>query len=87
MISLFGDYRSHIGADFNKQNKILQKLHRAHKTLIDMVLKGSDLIALCCETSRLINNPVAIIDKNGILYLPHDDPNLSRFENLSSEET
>ena len=69
----------------NRQNKILQKIHRAHKTLIDMALKGSNLVDLSFETSRLINNPVTIIDQNGVFYLPADDPNLPRFKDLYSE--
>lgn len=72
---------------FNKQNIILQRLDQGHKILMDLVLSGSNLIDLCRETSRLINNPVAIVDQEGVIYLSADDPNLPRFEAFFSEES
>lgn len=54
-----------LGVIFNKQNKILQKLDRAHKKLMDIVLHGSSLKGLCNETAKLIGNLVAIVDMDG----------------------
>ncbi len=74
-----------LGVVFNKQNKILQKLEQAHKKLMDLALNGSPLEELCKETGKLVNNPVAIIDRDGSLIVNDDCPDKYKFELFFSE--
>jgi len=69
-----------LGVVFNKQNKILQKLERAHKILMDLALNGSPLEELCKETGKLISKPVAIVDREGSLIVNEDCPDRDTFE-------
>ncbi len=74
-----------LGVVFNKQNKILQKLEQTHKKLMDLVLHGSPLEELCKETGKLINNPVAIMSREGFLIVNDDCPDQYKFELFFSE--
>ncbi len=73
-----------LGVVFNKQNKILQKLEQAHKKLMALALNGSPLEELCEETGKLIANPVAIIDRDGLLIVNDNSPDKFKFELLFS---
>ncbi|MDZ4132191.1 MAG: PucR family transcriptional regulator ligand-binding domain-containing protein [Dethiobacteria bacterium] len=74
-----------LGVVFNKQYKILQKLEQAHKKLMDLALNGSPLEELCKETGKLISNPVAIVDREGILIVNDDCPDMYKFEQFFSD--
>jgi PucR family transcriptional regulator, purine catabolism regulatory protein len=74
-----------LGVVFNKQYKILQKLEQAHKKLMDLALNGSPLEELCKETGKLISNPVAIVDREGILIVNDDCPDKYKFELFFSD--
>jgi len=74
-----------LGVVFNKQNKILQKLEQAHKKLMDLALNGSPLEELCKETGKLISNPVAIVDREGVLIVNDECPDKYKFELFFSE--
>lgn len=74
-----------LGVVFNKQNKILQKLEQAHKILMDLALHGSPLEELCKETGKLIANPVAIADREGIVIVNDDCPDKYKFDLFFSE--
>lgn len=76
-----------LGVVFNKQNKILQKLEQAHKKLMDLALNGSPLEELCKETGKLISNPVAIIDREGVLIINDNAPDKDKFELLFSDKS
>ncbi len=74
-----------LGVVFNKQNKILQKLEQAHKKLMDLALNGSPLEELCKETGKLISNPVAIVDREGVFIVNDECPDKYKFELFFSE--
>ena len=74
-----------LGVIFNKQNKMLQKLEQAHKKLMDIVLNGSHLENLCDETTKLISNPVAILDREERLIVNRDCPDKDKFELFFAE--
>ncbi|MBW6462560.1 MAG: PucR family transcriptional regulator ligand-binding domain-containing protein [Firmicutes bacterium] len=74
-----------LGVVFNKQNKILQKLEQAHKKLMDLALNGSPLEELCKETGKLISNPVAIVDRDGVLIVNDDCPDKYKFDLFYSD--
>lgn len=74
-----------LGVVFNNQNKILQKLEQAHKKLMDLALNGSPLEELCKESGKLIANPVAIVDREGVVIVNDDCPEKYKFDLFFSE--
>jgi len=74
-----------LGVIFNKQNQVLQKLDQAHRKLMDIVLHGSPLEDLCREISRLIGNPVAILDRDMRLILAEECPELEQVARAVTE--
>jgi len=74
-----------LGVIINKQNKILQKLDRAHKKLMDIVLHGSSLKGLCNETAKLIGNLVVIVDMDGSIIHSGDGVDSKKIELFFSD--
>ncbi len=76
-----------LGVITSKQNQVLQKLEQGNRKLTEIMLHGSTLDDLCYETSILIHNPVAIMDREGKLYISPLCPNKEQFELFFSKDS
>ncbi len=76
-----------LGVIASKQNQVLQKLEQGNRKLTEIMLHGSTLDDLCYETSQLIHNPVAIMDREGKLYTGPLCPNKEQFELFFSKDS
>lgn len=76
-----------LGVITNKQNQILQKLEQGNRKLTEIMLHGSTLDDLCFEASKMIHNPVAIMDREGNLYISPQCPEKQKFELFFSKDS